>query len=204
MEIQGRVVEVMPVQSGVGKNSGREWSSQEFIIEYNENTQYPRQACLRIFGTDRIAEINIQIGEYVNVLFDVESSKYMERWYTRLNVYRVTRIQPGSLPVSGPRPSNQPDIPAYTINDAPISIQRQVYNQQGSGYYQQQQYAPQQPMYQATPEYPQPVAPQNYGQQYQQPAAPQYQVQQPAAPIAEPPAPAIPSNEDEEKGDLPF
>ena len=96
MEIQGRVVEIMPVQSGVGKNSGREWSSQEFIIEYNENTQYPRQACLRIFGQDRIAEINIQMGEYVNVLFDVESSKYMERWYTRLNVYRVTRIQPGS------------------------------------------------------------------------------------------------------------
>jgi len=202
MEIQGRVVEIMPVQSGVGKNSGREWSSQEFIIEYNENTQYPRQACLRIFGPDRIAEINIQMGEYVNVLFDVESSKYLERWYTRLNVYRVTRIQPGSLPVSGPRPSNQPDVPAYTMNDAPMSVQRQVYNQQ--------QYAPQQPMYQGMPDYPQPAAPQSYGQPYQQPAQyqQQYAPQQPAAPIAEPPAPVAPAApeivEGEEKGDLPF
>lgn len=203
MEIQGRVVEIMPVQSGVGKNSGREWSSQEFIIEYNENTQYPRQACLRIFGQDRIAEINIQMGEYVNVLFDVESSKYMERWYTRLNVYRVTRIQPGSLPVSGPRPSNQPDVPAYTLNDAPIAVQRQVYGQyaqQQGGY--AQQYQPQQPTYQAAPEFPQPAAPQNYGQlQYQQPAAPQYQ--QPVPPIAEPPAQSA-APEEEEKGDLPF
>ena len=202
MEIQGRVVEIMPVQSGAGKNSGREWSSQEFIIEYNENTQYPRQACLRIFGADRIAEINIQMGEYVSALFDVESSKYMERWYTRLNVYRVTRIQPGSLPVSGPRPTNQPDVPAYTLNDAPISVQRQVYGQQGGGYYQQQ-YAPQQPIYQAAPDYPQPAVPQNYGQpQYQQPAAPQYQ--QPVAPIAEPPVAPAATTEDEEKGDLPF
>lgn len=204
MEIQGRVVEIMPVQSGVGKNSGREWSSQEFIIEYNENTQYPRQACLRIFGQDRIAEINIQMGEYVSVLFDVESSKYMERWYTRLNVYRVTRIQPGSLPVSGPRPSNQPDVPAYTLNDAPIAVQRQVYGQyaqQQGGY--AQQYQPQQPTYQAAPEFPQPAAPQNYGQpQYQQPAAPQYQ--QPVQPIAEPPAPAAAPEAEEEKGDLPF
>lgn len=204
MEIQGRVVEIMPVQSGVGKNSGREWSSQEFIIEYNENTQYPRQACLRIFGQDRIAEINIQMGEYVNVLFDVESSKYMERWYTRLNVYRVTRIQPGSLPVSGPRPSNQPDVPAYTLSDAPMAVQRQVYGQyvpQQGGY--AQQYQTQQPTYQAAPEFSQPVAPQNYGQpQYQQPAAPQYQ--QPIPPIAEPPAAPTATAEDEEKGDLPF
>lgn len=206
MEIQGRVVEIMPVQSGVGKNSGREWSSQEFVIEYNENTQYPRQACLRIFGQDRIAEINIQMGEYVNVLFDVESSKYLERWYTRLNVYRVTRIQPGSLPVSGPRPSNQPDVPAYTINDAPIAVQRQVYGQapQQGGYNQQYQQQIPQPM----PEYPQPVAPVDYSQSYQQPAAPQYQqpaapqYQQPAAPIAEPPAPAAENGE--EHNDLPF
>jgi len=201
MEIQGRVVEIMPVQSGVGKNSGREWSSQEFVIEYNENTQYPRQACLRIFGQDRIAEINIQMGEYVNVLFDVESSKYMERWYTRLNVYRVTRIQPGSLPVSGPRPSNQPDVPAYTLNDAPIAVQRQVYGQapQQGGY--NQQYQPQQPMYQGTPDFPQPEAPKNYGQPYQQ----QYQqpMQSQPAPIAEPPAPANGTDE-EVKGDLPF
>ena len=220
MEIQGRVVEIMPVQSGVGKNSGREWSSQEFIIEYNENTQYPRQACLRIFGQDRIAEINIQMGEYVNVLFDVESSKYLERWYTRLNVYRVTRIQPGSLPISGPRPSNQPDVPAYTLNDAPISVQRQVYGQQQGGYYQQP-YQPQQQMYQGMPDYPQPTAPQPYGQPYQQPyqqqpVVPQFNQQQPVqqpvqaeqpAPIAEPPAPtatSAPEGGEEEKGDLPF
>jgi len=196
MEIQGRVVEIMPVQSGVGKNSGREWSSQEFIIEYNENTQYPRQACLRIFGQDRIAEINIQMGEYVNVLFDVESSKYLERWYTRLNVYKVTRIQPGSLPVSGPRPSNQPDVPAYTINDAPLSVQRQVYGQNP----QQAYYQPQQQSFQQAPDFPRPEAPQQYGQSFQQPVAPQQQA--PTTQIAEPAPVSMP--EEEPKNDLPF
>lgn len=201
MEIQGRVVEIMPVQSGVGKNSGREWSSQEFVIEYNENTQYPRQACLRIFGHDRIAEINIQMGEYVNVLFDVESSKYLERWYTRLNVYRVTRIQPGSLPVSGPRPTNQPDVPAYTINDAPISVQRQVYNQNSQqGFYQAQQ-----PSFQQAPDFPQPEMAQQYSQLSEPQIVSNQQSQTPAMPIAEPaPINNVSPGDESNEGDLPF
>lgn len=181
MEIQGRVIEVMPIQSGVGKNSGREWSSQEFIIEYNENTQYPRNACLRIFGADRIAEINIQQGEYVNVNFDVESSKYMERWYTRLNAYRVTRIQPGAYQPQNNQGYAMQDIPPVSINDAPMSVQRQVNNQMYGGDYQQQQ-------------------------QYYQPAAPQYQPA--AAPQQMPPMPADPAQPASESNkydsDLPF
>ena len=153
MDIQGRIIEVCPVQSGVGKNSGREWSSQEFVIEYNENTQYSRQACLRIFGSDRIAEFNVQVGEYVQVAFDVESSKYNERWYTRLNAYRLTRIQQG--------------VPPHTMQDAPANVQRQYYDQQAQ--YQQ----PQQPQYQQ-PVAPQaPVAPVAAPQAPQAPAAPQ-------------------------------
>lgn len=146
MDIQGRIIEVCAVQSGVGKNSGREWSSQEFVIEYNENTQYPRMACLRIFGSDRIAEFNVQVGEYVQVAYDVESSKYMDRWYTRLNAYRLSRVQPG---VSGPRPTSMPDVPPYTMQDAP-----------NNAYYQPQYQAPQQPQYQAPqPAVAAPVAP---------------------------------------------
>lgn len=134
MEIQGRVIEVMPIQSGVGKNSGREWSSQEFIIEYNQNTQYPRNACLRIFGSDRISEINIQNGEYVSVMFDVESSKYMDRWYTRLNAYRVTRVQPGAPAPTNNQPNN--DVPPITLNDAPMGIQKGIDRQNAQQQYQ--------------------------------------------------------------------
>lgn len=178
MEIQGRVIEVMPIQSGVGKNSGREWSSQEFIIEYNENTQYPRNACLRIFGADRIAEINIQQGEYVNVNFDVESSKYMERWYTRLNAYRVTRIQPGAYQTQQNQGYAMQDVPPVSFSDAPMSVQRQVNNQMYGVSYQQQQY-------------------------YQPIAAPQ-----PMAPAAAPMPPAEPAQTASESNkydsDLPF
>ena len=177
MDIQGRIIEVCPVQSGVGKNSGREWSSQEFIVEYNENPQYARQACLRIFGSDRLAEFNVQVGEYVQVAYDIESSKYNERWYTRLNAYRLTRMQPG--------------VPPHTIQDAPANIQQQYYNQQ----FQQQQTAYQQPSQQYQPQYQQPV--------YQQPAA----APQPAvnAPVVENAAPTAPQGESEKYDtDLPF
>lgn len=150
MEIQGRVIEVMPVQSGVGKNSGREWSSQEFIIEYNQDTQYPRNACLRIFGSDRIAEINIQNGEYVSVMFDVESSKYMDRWYTRLNAYRVTRVQPGA-PTS--QMNNRPnDVPPITLSDAPMGIQKGIDRAQNQQQYQQPQSVPTPPPFTGAPD----------------------------------------------------
>lgn len=184
MDIQGRIIEVCAVQSGVGKNSGREWSCQEFVIEYNENTQYPRQACLRIFGSDRIAEFNVQVGEYVQVAYDIESSKYMERWYTRLNAYRISRVQPG---VVGPRPTSMPDIPPYTMMDAPNNVQQQYYQQpaQYQPQYQQQQY--QQPQYQ------QPA--------YTQPAAPQPAVNAPVAPTT---PTANESESDKYKEDLPF
>lgn len=185
MDIQGRIIEVCAVQSGVGKNSGREWSCQEFVIEYNENTQYPRQACLRIFGSDRIAEFNVQVGEYVQVAYDIESSKYMERWYTRLNAYRISRVQPG---VVGPRPTSMPDIPPYTMMDAPNNVQQQYYQQPAQ--YQQPQY--QQQQYQQ-PQYQQPA--------YTQPAAPQPAVNAPVAPTT----PTVNESEsDKYKEDLPF
>lgn len=113
MDIQGTVIEVMPILSGVSKQSGREWSSQEFIIEYNQDSQYPRKACLRIFGQERIAEFNIKVGEYVRVSFDVDSSKYMERWYTRLNAFRVLRIDQTAGVAQGPAYGGQQPAPNY-------------------------------------------------------------------------------------------
>lgn len=33
MEIKGRIIHVMPLQSGIGQVSGKEWKKQEYVLE---------------------------------------------------------------------------------------------------------------------------------------------------------------------------
>ena len=45
MEIKGRIIHVMPLQSGIGQVSGKEWKKQEYVLETQE--QYPRKVCFQ-------------------------------------------------------------------------------------------------------------------------------------------------------------
>ena len=49
MEIQGKIVQILPLQSGVGKASGKEWKKQEFVLETLES-QFPRKICFNLWG----------------------------------------------------------------------------------------------------------------------------------------------------------
>ena len=51
MEITGKVIFILPLRSGTGK-SGKQWRSQEFVIE--TDWKYPRKMCATLFN-DKIA-----------------------------------------------------------------------------------------------------------------------------------------------------
>jgi len=93
MEITGKIILVLPKQSGTSQRTGNTWASQEYVIETHE--QYPRKCCFRVFGEDKIANMNIQAGEEVTVSFDIDASEYQGRWYNRINCWKVDRVQPG-------------------------------------------------------------------------------------------------------------
>ena len=65
MEIEGKVIAVLAEQGGVSSRTGNAWKSQEYVIETHD--QYPRKCCFRVFGADRIAAMNIQVGEELRV-----------------------------------------------------------------------------------------------------------------------------------------
>ena len=94
MEIEGRVIVVCPEQSGVSKSTGNPWKSQEYVIETHD--QYPRKCCFRVFGSERIAAMNIQVGEELRVSFDVDAREYQGRWYNTISAWRVDRIDPAA------------------------------------------------------------------------------------------------------------
>ena len=85
---RGTVIRVLPVQEGVSK-AGNAWRKGAFVIE--TDSQYPRTICFNIWN-NRIDEYPLTEGDFVEVRFDVESREYMERWYTDVTAYSVSKV----------------------------------------------------------------------------------------------------------------
>lgn len=113
MEIQGKIIHILPLQSGIGKASGKEWKKQEFVLETLDG-QYARKVCFSMWG-DLIDRTQLQVGEDVTVQIDVESREYQGRWYTDVKAWRVDRglvslqnVQMGAAPAAGYAAPQQP------------------------------------------------------------------------------------------------
>lgn len=93
MQLSGRIVSLLPMQTGTGKNGT--WRKQEVILE--TEGQYPRKICVAVWG-DRIDEQQLQVGNNLKVDVDVESREYNGRWYTDVKAWRVEVVAPGAAP----------------------------------------------------------------------------------------------------------
>ena len=115
MEIQGKVIAVLEARSGVSARG--EWKSQDYVIETHD--AYPRKMVFGVFGADRISRFNIQLGQEVNVSFDIDAHEYTGRWFNNIRAFDVRQVdpaavgmQPGVVPGAafGPAPA-QPAAP---------------------------------------------------------------------------------------------
>ena len=88
MEIQGKVIAVLPERSGVSTRG--EWKSQTYVIETQE--QYPKKMAFDVFGADRIASFGIQFGEVINVSFDIDAHEYQGRYFNQIRAWNVTKV----------------------------------------------------------------------------------------------------------------
>lgn len=122
MEIQGKVIAVMEPKSGVSARG--EWKAQDYVIETHD--AYPKKMVFSVFGADRISRFNIQLGQEVNVSFDIDAHEYNGRWFNSIRAFDVRQVdpasvgmQPGVVPGAafGPAPT-QPAAPAQPA--API------------------------------------------------------------------------------------
>lgn len=109
MEIEGKIIAVLPARGGTSARTGAAWKSQEFVIETFD--QYPRKCVFRIFGEDRLNQMNVQLGEVLRVSFDIDAHEYNGRWYNDVSAWRVDRNV--SVPSDG-----QP-VAAASIQPAP-------------------------------------------------------------------------------------
>lgn len=112
MEIVGKIIQVLPVQEGIGKN-GNPWKVQGYVLETQE--QYPRKVQFEIFGEDRIKNNPCQVDDIVTVSFDIESREFNGRWYTSIRAWKVQQGVVEAAPAPAPVPAAQP-APAPAAN----------------------------------------------------------------------------------------
>ncbi len=115
MEISGKIIQVLPLQTGVAKNSGNPWQSQSYVLETQE--QFPKRVCFEVFGEQRIKDNPCQLDDIVTVSFDIESREFNGRWYTSIRAWRIQQgivdpNAPAAAPVAAPTgeaPVSQPE-----------------------------------------------------------------------------------------------
>ncbi|MGH2643193.1 MAG: DUF3127 domain-containing protein [Chitinophagaceae bacterium] len=112
LEITGKVVKVLPEQSGTSK-TGNAWKKGGFIIETESN--FPKKICFTAWG-DLSSQVNsLKEGQNLKVSFDVESREFNDKWYTDLKAWKIdatgSEITPGkteSPSISKPESVTEP------------------------------------------------------------------------------------------------
>jgi hypothetical protein len=108
MQLRAKLTQLLLIQTGTGKNG--EWKKQEIIVETDD--QYPKNVCISIWG-DKINEGQLQIGNLLQINFDIESRVYNSKWYTDIKAWKIE--------VAGTSTQNTPNNVANTDDFIPNS-----------------------------------------------------------------------------------
>ena len=148
VKFTGKIIAVGQVQIGTSQN-GTQWSSCEYTIE-ELNEQYPARAVISVYGSDKLQQFNIQLGEIItaNIGFKAHQSKE-GRWFNQLDCWKVERPisqQHGQVVQSQIGQVQQPVVGYYQPQQQPIPMSQQQQfppqvNESGQPIQQNAQYA---------------------------------------------------------------
>ena len=126
INVTGKIVEILQAKSGVSRN-GNEWTSQEFVLEEEDKNRI----VFNVFGAQKIAEYNLQVGSTAAVTLKVESTSWNGKYFTKLScmgcVSNTSNQQQHQAPQ--PRPIQTPNLDAAkevatsaqtSVNDLPF------------------------------------------------------------------------------------
>lgn len=112
LAVTGKVLDVLPEQSGTSATTGNEWKLQTFILELQDG-QYTRKLAVEIFGEQRIKDNFMVIGGTYEVNFDLESRENNGRWYTSARAWKTTRLDAQEQQNPEPAPAQVDYDPNY-------------------------------------------------------------------------------------------
>lgn len=90
VKFTGKIIAAGQVQMGTSQN-GTQWSSCEYTIE-ELNEQYPSRAVISVYGSDKLQQFNIQLGEIITAHIGLKARQSKEgRWFNQLDCWKVDR-----------------------------------------------------------------------------------------------------------------
>ena len=115
--LSGQITAILPAQQGVSQRTGQPWVSQEYVL-CHEPGQYPRSVCFRVFGQDKIQQMNIQMGEHLTVHLNIDCRQGQKGYFNSIDCWKVERQgqqqavqQPQYQPAPQPAPGAAPFPP---------------------------------------------------------------------------------------------
>ena len=92
MEVNGKLVKKLPLESGVSK-SGKEWQKQSVVID--TGGEFNNLTAVSAFG-DKVEKLNrLELGMDVAILCNVYSREYQGKYYHNIDGYHFSN-QSGS------------------------------------------------------------------------------------------------------------
>ena len=128
----GRIIAQGQIQMGTSQK-GTQWSSCEYTIE-ELNEQYPSRAVIQVYGSDKIQQFGIQVGEIITANIGLKAHQSRDgRWFNQLDCWKVER------------PNDQPQgqIVQSQVGAAPQPVYGYNPQQQTAPQSQTQQFPPQ-------------------------------------------------------------
>ena len=136
MQFKGKIIEALPVVTGQGARG--QWVKQGFVLEY-EPGQYPKRIAFDVFGSDKLQEMRISVGEELicDIDFKVVKGKNGGT-FNNVDCWRVTRVnqvqqQQAAQAAAQPQQQAQGCQPYYP-NQQPVQAppqQQPLYPPQG-------------------------------------------------------------------------
>lgn len=78
IELEGTIIKVEEIRSGLSARSGNEWRRQDYVIE--TPGQYPRK-CLFTVADGNIELFNLTLNQQVKVTLSIDAHEYEGRWF---------------------------------------------------------------------------------------------------------------------------
>lgn len=112
MEIKGRVIYNLGIQSGTSK-AGNAWSKASIVIE--TEGQYPKKVLIE--NIKKAEEFSkIAVGSIGTFDIEISSNEFNGRWYTSVNCWRW-KIEQNESPVVIPAPAIPPAPQPVKVED---------------------------------------------------------------------------------------
>lgn len=112
--MSGVITQILPAQQGTSQRTGQPWVSQEYIL-CHEQGQYPRFVCFRVFGQDKIQQMNIQLNEQLTVHLNINAQQGQKGYFNSIDCWKVDRMQQVQY---APQPTGYQPAPAAPVTGA--------------------------------------------------------------------------------------